>query len=194
MRSCALFLIPVVVALAFIPAVSAEKKGKKSLPVTLDHDMKTITGKTINLAEAYAGKVVLIVNVASECGATPQYKDLQTLYEKYKDKGFVVLGMPCNQFGGQEPGSDAEIKKFCEAKYAVTFPMFSKIDVKGKKQASLYKVITSKDHCPSDAGDVGWNFEKFLLGRDGKVVARYRTGVNPGNEKVSKAVESALEK
>lgn len=198
MRNVSLTALSLLLAVAIIAPLQAAKPSKKEknkpMPVTLNHDMKTIAGKKVNLAKEYGGKVVMIVNVASECGATPQYEDLQALYLKFKDKGFVVLGMPCNQFGKQEPGSDLEIKKFCEAKYAVTFPMFSKIDVKGDKQSPLYKVITSKEHCPSDPGDVGWNFEKILLAKDGKVAGRFRTGVSPSDAKVVKTIESELGK
>lgn len=198
MRRISAIMLITILTLSLSPAMFAAKVAKKEkktpMPATLNHEMTTITGEKVTLGEKYAGKVIMIVNVASECGATPQYKDLQSLYEKYKDKGFVVLGMPCNQFGKQEPGSDLDIKKFCEAKYAVTFPMFSKIDVKGKNQTSLYKIITSKEHCPSDPGDVKWNFEKILLGLDGKVAARFRTGVNPSSDKVVKAIEAQLGK
>ncbi len=150
---------------------------------------KDIDGKDTSL-KAFSGKVVLAVNVASHCGNTPQYSGLQSLYDKLKDKGLVVVGFPCNDFGAQEPGSNAEIKTFCESKYAVTFPMMDKLHVKGPEQHPLYKELTG----PGSAfpGDVKWNFGKFLIGRDGKVVARFEPGVKPADPKLVKAVEDAL--
>jgi glutathione peroxidase len=127
----------------------------------------------------YQGKVVLIVNVASECGFTPQYKGLQALHAKYKDEGLAILGFPCNQFGAQEPGTSEEIASFCEENYGVDFDMFEKIDVNGKAAAPLYQYLTSAEAVGADAGPVKWNFEKFLIGRDGKVVKRYRSFTTP---------------
>ncbi|MBC7817169.1 MAG: glutathione peroxidase [Planctomycetaceae bacterium] len=157
--------------------------------------MKSLTGKKVDLAK-YNGKVLLIVNVASQCGATPQYKPLEALHEKYNEKGLAVLGFPCNQFGDQEPGSDADVAKFCETHYGVKFDMFSKVDVKGDKAADLFKQLTSKENFSNDkdAGPVKWNFEKFLVSKEGKVVARFRTGVEPDSEEVVKAVEAELAK
>lgn len=172
-------------------AGAADKKGKES-PV-LAQKMESLAGQEVDLSE-YEGKVLLIVNVASQCGATPQYEPLQALYEKYKEDGLVVLGFPSNQFGGQEPGTSEEIGQFCKENYGVTFPMFSKIDVKGPKAAPLYKYLTSKEAFSADPSDVKWNFEKFLIGRDGKVVARFRTPVEPDDEKVVKAIERELAK
>jgi glutathione peroxidase len=136
--------------------------------------------------------VLLIVNVASECGYTPQYKGLEQLHEKYGEKGLVVMGFPCNQFGGQEPGSESDIKQFCESKYNVKFPMFSKIDVNGPKAAPLYQYLPSKDVPVKDQGPVKWNFEKFLVGRDGRVLARFRSGDKPTDAKMTQAIEAAL--
>ncbi|MCA8997295.1 MAG: glutathione peroxidase [Planctomycetaceae bacterium] len=155
--------------------------------------MKTLTGKPVDLKE-YQGKVVLMVNVASKCGATPQYAPLQSLYEKYKDKGLVVLGFPCNQFGRQEPGSAEDIQEFCEANYGVTFPMFSKIDVNGEEAAPLYKYLTSEETNPKHAGKIRWNFEKFLIGRDGQIIDRFATGVQPDEPQVIAAIEEELAK
>jgi glutathione peroxidase len=152
--------------------------------------MKTIDGKDVDLG-TYQGKVVLIVNVASRCGATPQYSGLQALYEKYKDKGFLVLGFPANDFGAQEPGSDEQIKEFCSTKYAVSFPMFSKISVKGPEKAALYKVLTET---ADPSGEVGWNFEKFLIGKDGKIAGRFKTRVSPDDAELVSAIEAALAK
>jgi len=153
--------------------------------------LKDIDGKDTSL-KAYAGKVVLAVNVASRCGNTPQYKGLQSLQDKLKDKGLVVVGFPCNDFGAQEPGSNADIKEFCTAKYAVTFPMMDKLHVKGPEQHPLYKELTG----PGSAfpGDVKWNFGKFLIGADGKVIARFEPNVKPEDPKLVKAIEDALAK
>ena len=152
--------------------------------------LKDIDGKETNL-KAYQGKVLLIVNVASKCGYTKQYAPLQAVYEKYKDKGLVILGFPSNDFGGQEPGSNAQIKEFCSSKFAVTFPLFDKVGVKaGPTQSPLYAALTGKD--ATFPGEVKWNFGKFLIGRDGKVIARYNSGDEPDSEKVTKAIEAAL--
>jgi len=153
--------------------------------------LKSIDGKDVSLAE-FKGKVLLLVNVASECGNTPQYKDLEALYQKYKDRGLVVLGFPANNFGEQEPGTDAEIKKFCTSTYNVTFPMFSKISVKGEDQHPLYRFITSKETDPEFSGDVKWNFQKYLISRDGKIMARFAPKLNPMSEEVTAAIEKAL--
>ncbi|MFZ4636273.1 MAG: glutathione peroxidase [Pirellulales bacterium] len=150
--------------------------------------MKTIDGAVVDLA-SYKGKVVLIVNVASRCGATPQYAGLQKLYDTYKDKGLVVIGFPANDFGAQEPGSDPQIAEFCSSKYGVTFPMFSKITVKGPAKSPLYKTLTESADPP---GEVAWNFEKFLVGKDGAVAARFKTGVQPDDAAFIAAVEAAL--
>jgi glutathione peroxidase len=156
----------------------------------LSGTMKGIDGKDVDLA-SYQGKVVLVVNVASRCGATPQYAGLEKLYQKYKDQGFVVLGFPANDFGAQEPGSDEQIKEFCTSKYDVSFPMFSKITVKGEGKPRLYKVLTET---ADPSGEIGWNFEKFLIGKDGKVAARFKTRVTPDNEAVVEAIEAELAK
>ena len=133
----------------------------------LDFTLKDIDGKDLDLSK-FKGKVVLLVNVASECGFTPQYEGLQELYTKYENDGLVVIGVPSNEFGRQEPGTNEEIKKFCSSKYKVTFPMTSKVVVKGKEQVPLYKSLTSRETNPKLSGDIGWNFEKFLIGRDGQ--------------------------
>ncbi|MGN6627450.1 MAG: glutathione peroxidase, partial [Tepidisphaeraceae bacterium] len=130
--------------------------------------MKDIDGHDVNLAD-YKGKVVMIVNVASRCGFTPQYKGLEAIYEKYKDKGFVILGFPANNFKSQEPGSDADIKAFCTAKYNVSFPMFSKISVKGDDKAPLYQFLTQSETAGDFGGEIGWNFTKFLVDRNGQL-------------------------
>ncbi len=167
------------------------KKEASTHECALNFDVKTIDGEAINL-EDYEGKVVLIVNVASKCGLTPQYNGLQSLYEKYKDKGFVVLGFPCNQFGGQEPGSEADIKEFCSSKFNVTFPMFSKLDVNGEGASDLYKYLTSKDAEPTGSGKISWNFEKFLIDREGQLVNRFSPRTTPDADELIKAIESEL--
>ena len=153
--------------------------------------LKDIDGKDTSL-KAYAGKVVLAVNVASRCGNTPQYTQLQALFDKHKDSGLVVVGFPCNDFGAQEPGTNEEVKEFCSTKYKVTFPMMDKVHVKGSEQHALYKELSG----PGSAfpGDVKWNFGKFLIGRDGKVIARFEPNVKPDSAAVTKAVEEALAK
>jgi glutathione peroxidase len=153
--------------------------------------MKNIDGQPASLA-AFKGKVVLLVNVASKCGHTPQYAGLEALYQKYKDKGLVVVGIPANNFGGQEPGTNEEIKTFCTRTYNVTFPMMSKVSVKGSDIAPLYAYLTSPAANPATAGDVKWNFTKFLVGRDGKIVARFEPAVKPDTPELAAAVESAL--
>lgn len=151
--------------------------------------VKDIDGKETTL-KAYEGKVLLVVNVASQCGLTPQYKGLEALYQKYKDKGLVVLGFPCNDFGAQEPGTNEEIKEFCSTKYKVTFPLFDKIHVKGPEQHPLYAALTGKDG--AFPGDVKWNFGKFLIGRDGKPLQRIEPSTGPDDAEFIKALEAAL--
>ena len=155
-----------------------------------DFTLNSIDGKPAPLAE-YKGKVVLLVNVASQCGYTPQYSALESIYEKYKDRGFVILGFPANNFGAQEPGSNEEIKTFCTRKYSVTFPMYAKISVKGADQAPLYAYLT-KETGTGIAGDIQWNFTKFLVGRDGKVVQRFEPAVTPDSQEVTSAIEKQL--
>jgi len=159
-------------------------------PDTLKFKMKDIDGKEVDLSQ-YQGKVVLIVNVASRCGYTPQYKGLENVYEKYKEQGFVILGFPCNQFGSQEPGDEAAIKEFCSSKYNVSFPMFSKIDVNGSSACPLYKTL--KANAPTK-GEIKWNFEKFLINKDGKIVGRYGSKVTPEGPELTKAIETELKK
>jgi glutathione peroxidase len=156
-----------------------------------DFKMKNIDGSEVKL-DAYKGKVLLIVNTASKCGLTPQYEALQAVYDKYKDKNLVVLGFPANNFMGQEPGTDTEIKDFCTLKYKVSFPMFSKISVKGTDQHPLYTYLTNEKSNPGFAGDISWNFEKFLIGKDGKTLARFSPKVKPDDASVIEAIEKAL--
>jgi glutathione peroxidase len=157
----------------------------------LEFTMKNIDGKDVKLDE-YRGKVLLIVNVASKCGYTPQYEGLESIYRKYKDQGLVVMGFPANNFLGQEPGTNEEIKTFCKTRYDVTFPMFAKISVKGDDIHPLFRFLTSKQTNPEFAGDISWNFNKFLVDRTGKVVNRFETREKPESEKIATAIESAL--
>jgi len=171
-------------ALTLLPMAGAHAAGS-----IYDVSLKDIDGKATSL-KAYKGKVLLIVNVASRCGYTPQYAGLEALYEKYKDKGLVVLGFPCNQFGGQEPGTDAEIKQFCSSKYQVSFPLFDKIEVNGPNRHPLY-VLLAGEASPFP-GAITWNFNKFLIGRDGKILKRFDSKVKPGSAELGQAVETAL--
>jgi glutathione peroxidase len=157
-----------------------------------DFTLPLLNGKDAPLA-SYKGKVVLVVNVASRCGFTPQYTALEATYEKYKDQGFVIIGFPANNFGGQEPGTNEEIAKFCTGKYNVTFPVYGKISVKGDDQAPLYSYLT-KDANPRVAGDIKWNFTKFLVDRDGNVVQRFESAVTPDSPEVIAAIEAQLKK
>lgn len=151
--------------------------------------VKDIDGQATTLAPL-KGRVLLIVNVASECGYTPQYEGLQAVFKKYEAKGLTVLGFPCNQFGGQEPGTTAEIKNFCSTKFHVTFPLYDKIDVNGAHRHPLYTALAGK--ASPFSGDIGWNFSKFLIGRDGKIVKRFDSGVEPDSAEMTKAIEAAL--
>ena len=153
--------------------------------------LKDINGKDTSL-NAYKGKVLLIVNVASKCGYTPQYKTLESTYRKYKAQGLEVLGFPCNQFGGQEPGSNEDIKTFCSTKYDVTFPLFDKLEVKGPGQHPLYTALSGKDS--QFPGDVKWNFGKFLIGRDGKPIQRIEPKTKVSDPAVVSSIEDALKK
>ena len=151
-----------------------------------DFTMNSIDGKAFPLA-AFMGKVTLIVNVASQCGYTPQYSALEAVYEKYRDHGFVIAGFPANNFGGQEPGTNEEIKQFCNRTYSVKFPMFSKISVKGEDKAPLYRFLTG-----AMGGEVQWNFTKFLMDKNGKVIQRFEPAVEPDSPEVISAIEAAL--
>ena len=160
----------------------------------IEHTVKTLEGKEVDLSEAYDGKVLLIVNVASRCGLTPQYEGLQALHEKYQEQGLRVLGFPCNQFGGQEPGTAEEIREFCTTNFNVTFDMFAKIEVNGDGASPLYKQLTAQDTSPQGAGAITWNFEKFVIGRDGRVVARFAPRTRPDAPELIETIKNALEK
>lgn len=153
---------------------------------------ENIDGQEVSLEE-YKGKTLLIVNVASKCGYTPQYEGLQALYESYKDEDFVILGFPANNFKGQEPGTDEEIKQFCTLEYGVEFPMFSKVSVKGDDQAELFTYLTSLEN-PDFKGDIKWNFEKFLVSKEGKLLRRFRSNVKPQSKELVSAIKSDLKK
>jgi glutathione peroxidase len=157
------------------------------------HDflMKTIDGQAQKLAD-YRGQVLLVVNVASKCGLTPHYEGLEALYEEKKGQGFAVLGFPCNQFGGQEPGSDADVAAFCSTRYGVRFPMFSKIEVNGAGRAPLYAWLTAEKTEPDGPGDIAWNFAKFVVGKDGQVKARFNPRVAPDDPVLRSAIDAAL--
>jgi glutathione peroxidase len=163
--------------------VAVRAGSLQSIPV------KDIDGKDTSL-NAYKGKVLLVVNVASKCGYTPQYKGLEDVYLKYKSKGLVVLGFPCNQFGQQEPGTNEEIKQFCSSKYNVTFPLFDKIEVNGPNRHPLYVALAGKDS--PFPGDIKWNFNKFLIGRNGQIVKRFDSKATPESPEVIQAIEAAL--
>jgi glutathione peroxidase len=176
--------LPFLVALAMIANTSmAEEPKLYAIP------LKDIDGKDASL-KAYAGKVVLAVNVASKCGYTRQYSGLEALWRKYKDQGLVVIGFPCNDFGSQEPGSTEEIKQFCSTKFDVTFPLYEKLHVKGPEQHPLYAALTGPESLTP--GPVKWNFGKFLIGRDGKLLARFDSKVEPDSDELTKAIETAL--
>jgi glutathione peroxidase len=160
-------------------------------PSIYEIELPRLDGKPARLSE-YAGQVILAVNVASKCGFTPQYAGLEALYEKYSPRGLTILGFPCNQFFGQEPGSAEQIQEFCSENYGVTFPLFSKLDVKGSHQHPLYAILTATADDAGKAGNVGWNFEKFLIGRDGQVARRFRSKVTPQDPKLIEAIESQL--
>ena len=158
-----------------------------------DFSVKNIDGQEVKLS-TYKGKIALVVNVASKCGYTPQYDGLQAIYAKYKDQGLVILGFPANNFMGQEPGTNEEIKTFCQTKFNVSFPLFAKISVKGDDIHPLYQFLTSKESNPEFAGNITWNFNKFLVDQNGKVIARFETKEKPEGEKITQAIEAALKK
>jgi glutathione peroxidase len=183
-------LLSLLSILTFSFILSAQQKETTSVDKqgVYSFIMKTIDGKDKPLTE-YKGKVLLIVNVASFCGYTPQYKDLEEVYQRYKDKGLVILGFPANNFGQQEPGTDEEIKTFCDTKYNVTFDLFSKISVKGNDQHPLYRYITKDSPFP---GEVKWNFQKYLVDKNGNIVAMYPSKVKPTDKEVIEKIESLV--
>ena len=178
------------IVLALLASVQTTSAGGPNVPAALNFTMKTIDGKAVDLSK-YQGRVVLMVNVASECGFTPQYAGLEQLHKKYAAKGLSILGFPSNNFGGQEPGSDPEIAQFCEKNYGVEFDMFSKIVVVGKDQSPLYRYLTSH---PKFSGPVEWNFEKFLVDRNGTVVERFAPDIAPDDQRLTAAIDRELAK
>ena len=191
MKNC-LRLLVVASFLSVATSAFADKK-EANVPAALAFKMKSLGGKDVNLAD-YQGHVVLIVNVASKCGLTPQYEQLQSLHEKYADQGLVVLGFPCNQFGKQEPGSADEIREFCSTNYAIEFDLFAKVEVNGSEACDLYKHLTALETKPQGSGKISWNFEKFLIGRNGEVVARFSPRTRPDDSDVISAIEAELTK
>src|SRR5271155_1983840 len=180
-------MIKLLCFLLFVTAATAMAADKS----VYDFMLSTIDGQPAPLS-AYKGKVVLLVNVASRCGFTPQYTALESVYEKYRDRGLVIVGIPANNFGSQEPGTIQEIKTFCSSKYNVTFPMMSKISVKGSDEAPLYQFLTDKTANPKTGGEIQWNFTKFLIGPDGQVLSRFEPKVTPDSPEVTSAIEKAL--
>lgn len=181
--------IALVMALGIQSSLNADDKKN-----ALDFKMKNIQGKEISLKKQYGGKVILFVNVASRCGATPQYEQLQKLHKKYAAKGLAVVGVPCNQFGAQEPGTNLEIQSFCKENYQVTFDMLAKVNVNGADACGLYQYLTGVETKPRGKGKVAWNFEKFIVDRNGKVIGRFGTNVEPDAEELVKVIEAALAK
>jgi glutathione peroxidase len=171
-------------------AADAESAETKATP--LDQEMQTLAGEDVNPAEKYKDQVVLLVNVASKCGLTPQYEALQELHAKYAEQGLAIVGVPCNQFGGQEPGTAEQITEFCRANYGVEFDMLAKVDVNGDDACPLYKYLTSEETNGEMAGDISWNFEKFLFNRGGAVVARFSPRTKPDAREVVAAIEKEL--
>lgn len=186
----ALFLLLTGIGFKMSNSLAEDKKEGSSKSV-LEHSMKSLAGEKVDL-QKYKGKVLLVVNTASECGLTPQYTQLQAIHEKYKDRGLVVLGFPCNQFGTQEPGSAKEISEFCTKNYGVTFDMFDKVEVNGDGACDLYKALTSLDLKPQGSGQVKWNFEKFLIDRSGKAVARFEPKTAPDDKVIVSEIEKLL--
>jgi glutathione peroxidase len=166
---------------------------KKGVPAVLNFTMKSLDGNDVNLSQ-YAGKVILVVNTASRCGYTKQFAGLQALHEKYAAKGVAVLGFPSNDFGGQDPGTDEQIGAFCKKNYGVSFDMFSKVVVKGEHKVPFFKYLTDSQTNPASPGEIGWNFEKFLIGRDGQIVGRYKSKVAPDSPELVQALEVELAK
>lgn len=192
-RSLAMIAAIVVAVVCVSAANSDDKKGDKKVPPVLNFTMKSLDGKDVELSR-YAGKVVLVVNVASKCGYTPQYRGLQELHDKYAKDGLVVLGVPANDFGKQEPGTNDEIAAFCQNNYGVKFDMLSKVVVKGEGQVPLYKYLTAPETNPKYSGQIKWNFTKFLIGRNGEIVGRFESAVKPESADLTKAIEQELSK
>src|SRR5262245_14079423 len=186
--------IVTVALLATLAAVAdAQTKGGGRVPDVLNFTMDSIVGRPVNLSN-YQGKVVLVVNTASECGFTYQYEGLQKLHRKYAAQGLSILGFPSNDFGQQEPGTNGEIQQFCKANYGVEFDMFSKVQVLGRGKVPLYEYLTSASTDPKFAGEIKWNFEKFLISRDGQIIGRFSSEIEPESRQMTSAIEAALGK
>jgi glutathione peroxidase len=188
-----MLLVAVIASLTAIQGCAPPVQGVKQEGTVLRFKMKSLSGEEVDLAK-YQGKVVMIVNVASKCGYTGQYEQLQKLHEKYASQGLAILGFPCNQFLGQEPGSAEEIQAFCRTTYGVTFDLFAKVEVNGENACDLYKFLTKLDTKPKGAGKIGWNFEKFLIDRNGTVVARFGSGTKPNDPEVVAIIEREITK
>lgn len=194
MRSTlAVWLVGFAVLPTLTASAHAAEKGAKKVTSPLEFKMTGLDGNTVDLSQ-YKGKVVVFVNVASRCGYTPQYKGLQATYDKFSKDGLVIVGVPANDFGAQEPGSNVQIQEFCQKNYGVKFPMLAKVAVKGKDQCPLYQFLTSKETDPNHAGQVRWNFEKFVIGRDGQVVARFASDIDPESDSFQQAIRDQLSK
>jgi len=191
-RHAFLLLISVVVVPGCASSDATEQETTR-MSKPLSFTMKSLAGKDVDLSK-YEGKVVMIVNVASKCGLTPQYKKLQALHEKYSEDGLAILGFPCNQFLWQEPGTAKEIEQFCRVNYSVSFDMFAKIEVRGDEACDLYKTLTAVDTKPVGPGKISWNFEKFIIARNGEVVARFSPRTEPDDPDVLKVIEAELVK
>lgn len=193
MSKHALLLLTAVVPLSGCLSSNANEQESSEVSKPLSLTMESLDGKDVDLLK-YQGKVVLIVNVASKCGLTPQYEQLQSLHEKYSDDGLAVLGFPCNQFLFQEPGNAQKIQDFCRVNYGVSFDLFAKVKVNGKDTCDLFKILKATDTKPVGPGKISWNFEKFILGRDGDVVARFSPRTKPDDPKVLEVIEAELSK
>ena len=193
LSGAALLASPTTPANVIKSPTDAPMQARNDQPASpLDFTVKTIDGKELSLSE-YKGKVVMIVNVASKCGFTPQYEALEKLYKTYANRGFVILGFPANNFHAQEPGTNEQIKQFCTSKFGVTFPMMSKISVAGEDKAPLYHYLTEKKTAGEFAGEIGWNFNKFLVDRNGNLIARYNSKTPPEDTQVTQEIEKALD-
>lgn len=185
------FILVLIAALFFSLTILTSADEDKMNNNVKDIIVKDMFGKEVKLSD-YKGKVLLIVNVASKCGYTTQYAGLEAIYKKYKEKGFEILAFPCNDFGGQEPGTNEEIKEFCSTKYDVTFKLFDKVKVLGDDRVALYARLINND--VTEKGDVKWNFEKFLIDKEGNIISRFRSKVKPESEEITKAIEMELER
>jgi glutathione peroxidase len=184
--------LPLIICITgWILSTQAEDSLKKEVGAVLNFRMNNIQGKEVYLGD-YRGKVLLLVNVASQCGLTPQYEGLEALYRKYKEQGFQILAFPANNFSAQEPGTNQEILTFCKTKYDVTFDVFAKISVKGEDQCELYRFLTDEQKNPGFGGEVPWNFQKYLVSHEGKVIGKFAPQVEPSADELTKAIEAAL--